>query len=284
MPNRILREGILSSERVAALGWDEEVFYRRLMSVVDDFGRYSANPKLLRAACYPLHLEKVSDADIGKWLRATEKAALVSVYPASDGKRYLELRDFGQQVRAKASKYPAPDAHLPSKRAADAQHVHSKGVADAPVFVSGDGDVIEDGGEGEKARKRAKPPEHVPLETMAEAGFDAATAAEFVAHKAAKKAPLTPRAWADHCREAEKAGMTPQQAAEKVMAKGWKGFDASYVSGRQGQRTNGHDAEPEWVRERRERTAQFAGPAAAKRAVQPETIDMEPPDASLRVG
>lgn len=107
MPTRILRDGILTSERVAKLGWGEEVFYRRLMSVADDYGRYYALPALLRAACYPLHLDKVSDADIGKWLTACVNAALVSVYPASDGKRYLQILDFGQRIQSK-SKFPEP--------------------------------------------------------------------------------------------------------------------------------------------------------------------------------
>lgn len=143
MPNRILREGILTSERVNLLGWAEEVFYRRLMSVVDDFGRYHANAKLIRAACYPLALDKVSDADVEKWLLATEKAALISVYPAEDGKRYLELIDFRQQARAKASKFP----QLHSRCVADATQVSSSSTAYAPVGGGGDGDECEDGGE-----------------------------------------------------------------------------------------------------------------------------------------
>lgn len=107
MPNRILREGILSSEAVCGLGWAAEVFYRRLMSVADDHGRFYASPKLLRAACYPLQIDKVSDADIGKWISECETAALVSVYPALDGKRYVQIMKFGQQLRSK-SKYPEP--------------------------------------------------------------------------------------------------------------------------------------------------------------------------------
>ena len=51
MPNRILREGILSSERVDALSEGAEILYRRLMSVVDDYGRYFAHPTLIRSAC-----------------------------------------------------------------------------------------------------------------------------------------------------------------------------------------------------------------------------------------
>lgn len=107
MPTRLIREGILSSEAVCSLSWAAEVFYRRLMSVVDDYGRFSASTKLIRAACYPLQIDKVSDSDIEKWLSVCETAALVRVYPAMDGKRYLEITKFGQQVRTK-SKYPEP--------------------------------------------------------------------------------------------------------------------------------------------------------------------------------
>lgn len=109
MPNRILRDGILTSEPVCSLNWPAEVFYRRLMSVADDHGRFYATPKLIRSACYPLQIDKVSDSDIEKWLTACVEAALVRVYPAEDGKRYLEVIKFGQQVRSK-SKYPEPSA------------------------------------------------------------------------------------------------------------------------------------------------------------------------------
>lgn len=107
MPNRIIRDGILQSEAVAELSWPEEVFYRRLMSVVDDYGRYHALPKLLRAACYPLQIDKVSDSDIGKWIAGCVNAGLVRVYPAKDGKSYVEIVKFGQRVQSK-SKFPEP--------------------------------------------------------------------------------------------------------------------------------------------------------------------------------
>jgi hypothetical protein len=63
------------------LNWAEEVFYRRLHSIVDDFGRYYADHGLLRAACYPRQLGKVSDSDIGKWMRATAEAGLDMTLP-----------------------------------------------------------------------------------------------------------------------------------------------------------------------------------------------------------
>lgn len=160
MPNRILREGILTSQRIAKLdGWAAEVFYRRLMSVVDDYGRYYAECGLLRAACYPRQLNKVSDSDIGKWLTVCVTAALVRVYPASDGERYLQLLDFRQQARATKSRFPEPD----STCAADATHTDSTGKADAPVFVFVDEGVCERVGERAKPARGARlPPDWSP--------------------------------------------------------------------------------------------------------------------------
>ena len=77
MPNRIVREAILSSERVAALAWPEEVFYRRLMSIVDDYGRTEANAQLLRSRCYPLQTDQVRAADIARWMAACQKAGVI---------------------------------------------------------------------------------------------------------------------------------------------------------------------------------------------------------------
>lgn len=107
MPNRIIREAILSSEAVCSLDWASEVFYRRLMSIVDDYGRYEANEKLLRSKCYPLQTDDVRVADISRWLAACQMAGMILVYRV-DGKQYLEITKFGQQQRT-ASKYPSPD-------------------------------------------------------------------------------------------------------------------------------------------------------------------------------
>lgn len=129
MPNRIIRESILSSEKVALLGWPEEVFYRRLQSVVDDYGRFEANVQLLRARCYPLQTDQVRAADISRWMAACQKAGLILCYEV-DRKQYLEVLNFGQQQRS-ASKFPAPDSKC------------YQVPADAHLGVSVFGDVSE---------------------------------------------------------------------------------------------------------------------------------------------
>lgn len=213
MPNRILRDGILTSPRVAKLGWAEEVFYRRLMSVVDDFGRYYADPGMLRAACYPRQLSKVTDPDVGKWTRILVEAGLVRVYRALDRESYVELLDFRQQARAKASKFPAPADEPSGACIADAAHIHSNRIADAPVVVYEDED--EDGGVDE-ARKRARVevPDWMPPQWT-----------DYCAYRKARKG-WTAKAEALCIRELSRlrdAGHDPAAVIEQSIRNGWAG-------------------------------------------------------------
>lgn len=84
------------------------------MSVVDDFGRYTAHPKLLRAALFPLQLEKIRETEMERLLLDCAEAGLLCYYEI-DSKKYLELNDFRQQRRAETSKYPDP-SHANAKQ------------------------------------------------------------------------------------------------------------------------------------------------------------------------
>jgi hypothetical protein len=107
MPDRLLRARILRSRFVNRLTWPAEVFYRRLMSVVDDYGRGEAYADVLRADLYPLKLDKVSESDVVKWLDECSKAGLVRLYTV-ENKEYLEVLQFNQRLRAMTSRYPPP--------------------------------------------------------------------------------------------------------------------------------------------------------------------------------
>ena len=104
MPTRILREGIITSEPVNKLSAEAEILYRRLMSVVDDYGRYYAHSSIIRANCYPLQLDKVSESSVKQSLIECKSNALLFIY--GDGK-YVQLLKFKQQARAE-SKFPEP--------------------------------------------------------------------------------------------------------------------------------------------------------------------------------
>jgi hypothetical protein len=114
MPNRILRDGIIESERVNTLSCGAELLYRRLMSKVDDYGRFYANPSLILAACYPLQLDRVSPSNVSAWLaecgqlpaNVGEPLPLVTSYEVN-GKKYLQINNFGQRTRSE-SRFPPP--------------------------------------------------------------------------------------------------------------------------------------------------------------------------------
>lgn len=111
MPNRVIREGILTSEPVNSLSWAAECFFMRLMLKADDFGRFDARESILRASLYPLKISQVREADITRWTAECQKAGLIALYEI-EGKRYLEIPKFDQRLRAKTSKWPTPDSHM----------------------------------------------------------------------------------------------------------------------------------------------------------------------------
>ncbi len=203
MPDRIVRAGILTSDPVNTLSWAAEVFYRRLFSVVDDYGRYDARPAILRSHLYPLKVDRVSDSDVGKWLTECVNAGLVSAYQVS-GRPLLEVLKFGQRVRAEKSKWPAPST-------AD---ICQQAPADAAVFVSVD--VVVD----DKSRKRLPTPE----------GVSDVVWTDFLKLRKAKRAPMTDTALAGIQREADKIGWPLQKALETCCKRGWQGFEAAWVA------------------------------------------------------
>ncbi|MBA2434872.1 MAG: hypothetical protein H0W34_00300 [Pyrinomonadaceae bacterium] len=105
MPGRYIREGILTSERVDELSCGGEIFFRRLMSVADDYGRYDRNLSLLRAHLFPLKIDSVTAAEIQTWLEECEAAHLIESFTDASGKAAVEILHFEQRKRA-PSKYP----------------------------------------------------------------------------------------------------------------------------------------------------------------------------------
>lgn len=106
MPTRLLREGLLTSDRVAALSAEGERFYVRLILIVDDYGLHDARIAVLKAKMFPL-LDTCSVEEVARWLHEVESVRLVSRYEVA-GKPYLHLLNFQQRLRRLAPKCPLP--------------------------------------------------------------------------------------------------------------------------------------------------------------------------------
>jgi len=134
LPNRILREGILESERIHKISPMAELFYRRLMSIADDYGRYACDVPVLLSRCFPRRPTWADESTIPLWVEECREAGLLLVYQV-DGRKYLEIIDFRQQFRAKKSKWPAPAQHMTSICVADAQHMRSETETETVINI-----------------------------------------------------------------------------------------------------------------------------------------------------
>ena len=105
MPNRLLRDGICTSELINMLSPEEEVMFYRLLVVCDDYGYADARPAILKAQCFPLK-ESVTLGHIERWLSALAGKGLVARY-RKDDKPFLAVSKWEQRVRSR-QKYPGP--------------------------------------------------------------------------------------------------------------------------------------------------------------------------------
>lgn len=103
MPNRVLRDGLLTSDVIQGLTLPAETFYVHLLLKLDDFGRKEYT-KALKAEVFPCR--DIRDADVARLLAECEKAGAVRRYE-QHGKRYMVVPKV-DQPRAKASKFPQP--------------------------------------------------------------------------------------------------------------------------------------------------------------------------------
>lgn len=215
MPNRIIREDILTSESVDALDPPAEVFYRRLMSKVDDHGLYDARTAILKSHLYPLRHDRVREADITRWLAACQKAGLIVLY-SHDGKPYLQMLKTKWKARSEP-KYPLPTS------ARNCTHPQ----ATAPLVVDVDVDVVVGEDVVDAAPSAPAAPDLFP-------DVDQAVVADFKRLRTSKRAPITATAVDGIRREAAKAGVTLEAALRTCCERGWTGFKAEWVAGQGG--------------------------------------------------
>lgn len=108
MPNRIIKESICSNEQINSLTPFEETFFYRLIVNADDYGRMDGRPSILRARLFPL--KTIREDQIENALHSLATVELVYRY-AVHGKPFVSLSGWerNQSIRAKKSKYPAPE-------------------------------------------------------------------------------------------------------------------------------------------------------------------------------
>lgn len=114
MPDRYLRTGLLSSERIAAAGEPAEILFTRLLLVIDDFARYDGRLTVICRACWPGGFDTDPKPDeVRQRLDSLIAHKAVVAYEVG-GKPFIYIPNFKQRTRAKKSKWPAPPQGCPA--------------------------------------------------------------------------------------------------------------------------------------------------------------------------
>lgn len=112
MPNRIIKESLCSSEKIASLSDFEFRLWVGLITQADDAGRGDARPAIIKGRVFPFR-ERLSIKDIDAALQALAAKGCVSLYTV-DGKPYFLFPGWvkHQRVRDCKPKYPEPPKNL----------------------------------------------------------------------------------------------------------------------------------------------------------------------------
>lgn len=112
MPNRIIKESLCSSEKIASLSDFEFRLWVGLITQADDAGRGDARPAIIKGRVFPFR-ERLSIKDIDAALRVLAAKGCVSLYTV-DGKPYFLFPGWvkHQRVRDCKPKYPEPPGNL----------------------------------------------------------------------------------------------------------------------------------------------------------------------------
>lgn len=223
MPNRVIREGWLESDRIDSLDPQAERFFLRLCLRSDDFGRFHAAPQLLKSMLFPLK-EDIRGADMTRCLAACEKAGLVRCYEVA-GKRFLEIDNFDQRLRAKVSKFPPmTDGCLTSV---------SHKSDDGRLEKKGSRKEVETEKKGSGEPSPSAPA--IPDGLVAVAGF-VEEFARFAEHRKRLKKPMTEHAQALLLTKLAQRPRDAIPALQMAMENGWQGIEWDWFDKRrQGQ-------------------------------------------------
>ena len=143
MPNRILKESIRTDKKVNGLTDFQFRVWAYLITYVDDFGRGSAEPDILKGFVFPRR-KGVTEANIRDALTALACAGLIQIYEV-DGESYLCFPTWQehQTVRATKSKFPAPDSGVIQLQAVASNCMQMQADASKCMQVQANAHVID---------------------------------------------------------------------------------------------------------------------------------------------
>lgn len=115
MPNRIIKDSIRTSKTINTMTDFQFRLWAYLITYVDDYGRGSADPELLKGFVFPRR-KGVTESTIEKALSDLANIGSVLLYEV-DGEPYFCFPNWSdhQRIQTKKSKFPAPEDGISRK-------------------------------------------------------------------------------------------------------------------------------------------------------------------------
>lgn len=105
MPQRFLRPGITTSDAWNSVSWQAQSLYIRILTLVDDYGRYDGRLPIIHAHCFALRPDITLQETAG-FRSELQTLDLIKIYEV-EGKEYLQMSKWQERARG-PSKYPDP--------------------------------------------------------------------------------------------------------------------------------------------------------------------------------
>lgn len=226
MPNRIIEESIRTSKTINSLTDFQFRLWAYLLTYVDDYGRGSADPELLKGFVFPRR-KSVTEATIKSGLTDLANTGLISLYSV-DGESYLCFPTWAehQRVQQKRSKFPPP----PAKDGDDSEKpTVTHGDPPWPTVTYGDSrePTVNNGDSPSESNPNPNPnPNPIQKASASASALDVAMA-DFEEFRKKIRKPLTDRARELTLMELEK--LAPGDMATQVeiinqsIQRGWQG-------------------------------------------------------------
>ena len=218
---RTIKPEFFTSEDVVNLSPLARLLYIAMWCESDREGRFEWKPRTFKLRYLP-----GDDCDVETLATELTASGMVCLYEV-DGRMYAEIPSF---TKHQSINNREADSEIPA-RVATRQHAST--TREPRVQAE-----RKEGREG-KGREHASGDAPRPADPLD--GIDPRVVKDFRELRSRKKAPITETAIAGIKREAERAGMTLEQALRTCCERGWTGFKADWVQRDGGQQQSGHD-------------------------------------------
>jgi len=210
---RTIKPEFPQSESMGKVSRDARLTFILLWTLADDSGRLRGNSRMLASLLYPY--DDDARRSIDRWLDELVTVGSIIRYEI-DGDSFIAIAKWlSHQKIDKPSKSRIP----PPIEGSDDPREHSPNPREDSLLDQGSKDQGSKDQGREPRVKLAKPD-----------GVSDRVWQDFLAHRKAKKAPVTETAIAGIQREAVKAGWTMEGALTEIVSRGWQGFKADWVA------------------------------------------------------